>query len=389
VTKLGRRRRWWLVVAVVLVVGGGATGAWLLTRDPSAASTPLTATVSTQTVQQTVTASGTVEPARSADLDFAVQGTVTGVYVKAGDHVQKGQVLAQVGTSSLTAARNAASASLDAAEEQLDQDEDDDASDIQLAADETAVVAARAGLEEAQQDLDDAALRATISGTVASVDLEVGDVVGGSASSASDDSSDSSDSSSQVSIVSTRDFVVSATVSSADVASVKKGLQARITPAGASQTVFGTVQEVGVVAQTSSSGAAVFPVTIEVTGRHSDLYAGTSADASIIVSQRDGVLVVPSRALQTDGDTTYVEKVVGDGTVKTTVTIGQTYGANTEVVSGLADGDVVQLPGFTLPQGGGTGDNEELPGGEKPPDGGQVPGGVLVPGPITQGGPGK
>jgi RND family efflux transporter MFP subunit len=383
----GRRRRWWLVVPVVLVVGGGATGAWLLTRDPSAASTPATATVSTQTVQQTVAASGTVEPARSADLDFEVAGTVTGVYVKAGDKVRKNQVLARVGGSALTAARDAASASLDAAEEQLDEDEDDDASDTQLAADGTAVVAARAGLEEAQQDLDDATLRATVSGTVASVDLEVGDVVSGSSPSGSDDSSDSS---SQVSIVSTRDFVVSATVSSADVESVTKGLQAQITPTGATQTVYGTVREVGVVAQTSSSGAAVFPVTIEVTGRHSDLYAGTSADASIIVSQRDGVLVVPSRALQTDGETTYVDKVVGEKTVRTDVQIGQAYGASTEVVSGLADGDVVQLPGLTLP-GGGNGGDGEPPGGTFFQDGGPGggPGGVGG-GPVTQqNGPGQ
>jgi macrolide-specific efflux system membrane fusion protein len=376
---------------VLIVVGGGATGAWLLTRDPSAASTPVTATVSTQTVQQTVAATGTIEPAHSADLDFEVQGTVTGVYVEAGDKVEKNQVLARIGTSSLAAARNAASASLDAAEEQLDQDQDDDASDTQLAADETAVVAAKASLEEAQQELDDSALRATISGTVASVDLEVGDVVGDSSPGGSDDSSDSGDSS-QVSIVSTREFVISATVSSADVGSVKKGMQAQITPTGGTGTVYGTVEEVGVVAQTSSSGAAVFPVTIEVTGKKSDLYAGTSADASIIVSQREGVLVVPSRALQTDGDTTYVDKVVGDTTVKTTVELGQTYGANTEVVSGLADGDVVQLPGFTLPSGGGNGDRGELPGGtffqDGGPGGGQLPGGGG--GPVTQqNGPGQ
>ncbi|MFL6200091.1 MAG: efflux RND transporter periplasmic adaptor subunit, partial [Thermoanaerobaculia bacterium] len=211
-------------------------------------------------------------------------------------------------------------------------------------------------------------------------------VVGSSTPSGSDDTSDSA---SQVSIVSTREFVVDATVSSADVGSVKKGLQAQVTPTGATQTVYGTVLEVGVVAETSSSGAAVFPVTIEVTGRHPDLYAGTSADAAIVVSRRDGVLVVPSRALQTDGDTTYVDKVVGDRTVKTTVQIGQACGANTEVVSGLAEGDEVEVPGFTLPSGGGDGKRGELPGGGTFfQDGG--PGGGPGGGPVTQqNGPGQ
>jgi RND family efflux transporter MFP subunit len=382
VTKLGRRRRWWLVVPVVLVVGGGATGAWLLTRDPSAASTtPVTATVTTQTAQKTVAASGTVEPARSADLDFAVQGTVTAVLVEPGDKVTKGQVLARVGITSLSAARNAASASLDAAEEQLDQDEDDDASDTQLAADQTAAVAAQAGLDQAQQDLDNAALTATISGTVASVDLEVGDVVGGASSGASDDSS-------QVTIVSTQQFVVSATVASADVKSLQKGLQAQITPTGGTGTVYGTVQDIGLVAETSSAGAAVFPVTIAVTGAQHDLYAGTSADASIIVSQREGVLVVPSRALQSDGDTTYVDKVVGGETVKTTVAIGEAFGATTEVLSGLAEGDTVEIPGFTRPTDrGDNGENGQLPGGGTFPGGGPVGGPGGFQGPGTQVGP--
>jgi RND family efflux transporter MFP subunit len=382
----GPHRRWWLVLPVVLVVGGGAGGAWLLTRDASEAATPATMTVSTQTVQQTVTASGTVEPARSADLDFTVSGTVTGVYVAAGDKVTKGEVLARVDATSLLAARSAASASLEAAAEQLDQDQDDDASDTQLAADQTAVVAAQATLDEAREAVDAAALRATISGTVASVELEAGDVVGegsGSSEGAGTSSSDATTTStSAFSLVSTRQFVVSATVSSADVASVKQGLQAQVTATGSTAMVYGTVQDVGLVAETSSAGAAVFPVTIAVTGDQEDLYAGTTAEASIIVSQREGVLTVPSRALQSDGDTTYVEKVVDGETVRTTVEIGEAFGMTTEVTSGLAEGDVVQIPGFTAPAGGGNGengDNPEFPGGGQLPGGGQPPAGGFAP----------
>jgi macrolide-specific efflux system membrane fusion protein len=64
------RRRAWLVVPVVLVVAA-CSGAWLMTRDSSAAVQPTTATVSSSTMKETVAASGTVEPARSADLDFS------------------------------------------------------------------------------------------------------------------------------------------------------------------------------------------------------------------------------------------------------------------------------------------------------------------------------
>jgi macrolide-specific efflux system membrane fusion protein len=119
-------------------------------------------------------------------------------------------------------------------------------------------------------------------------------------------------------------------------------------------------------------------VTIAVTGKQKDLYAGTSAEASIIVSQREGVLSIASRALQTDGDTTYVDQVVDGKTVHTTVEIGEAFGMTTEVLSGLTEGDVVELPGFTTPTGGGGtegGGNQEFPGGGQLPGGGQFPAG--------------
>lgn len=128
-----------------------------MTRDSSAATEPTTDTVSAATMEETVTASGTSEPRDSADLDFEVAGTVTVVYVDEGDRVARGQALARVDDDALVATRTAAAASLAAAYSQLDDDQDADASDTQLAADRTA-----------------------IAGTVASLDLAVGDVVGGS-----------------------------------------------------------------------------------------------------------------------------------------------------------------------------------------------------------------
>ena len=375
-------------VVLVLVAG---TGGWLLFRsdDGQAATAATTAEVTSTTIKQTVSASGTVDAAKTADLDFAVSGTVTHVWVAAGDTVTKGQRLAEVDATALEAARTAAQSTLDAAAVQLSEDDDNDASDVQVAADQTAVVSAQASLEQAEQAVDDAVLRSTIAGTVTSVGLEVGDTVGGAdggdgsgssggsgglGSSTSDSSTSSSDSSA-FTVVSQGAYVVDATVASADVSSIRKGLQAQITVTGVDDTVYGTVKSVGLVAQTNNSGAAVFPVTIAVTGKRSDLYAGTSATVSIVVKQTPDVLVVPSRALKSDGDTTYVLKLVDGKPARTTVEVGQTYGAQTEVVSGLKSGDTVQVPGFTLPSGariGRTGNQQQggFPGGGELPPGG-------------------
>lgn len=380
--KLRGRRRAWLVVPLVLVVAGGG-GVWLMTRDSSAATEPTTYTVSASTMKDTVTASGTIEPRHSADLDFKVSGTVTDVYVDEGDRVTRGQALARVDDDALVASRTAAAASLAAAYTQLDDDQDADASDTQLAADQAAIVAAKATLAQAKQAVADATLRATISGTVASLDLAVDDVVGGS--SGADPAADGSTGTSAVVLVSSGHYVVDATVASSDVKQLKKGLQAEITPTGVTETVYGTVQSVGLVAETSSSGAAVFPVTIEVTGKRKDLYAGTSADVSIIVEQRTDVLTVPSRALETDEDGgTYVTEVVDGKGVRTPVEVGTAYGMSTEILSGLEDGDVIEIPSFTPTGGGSGGSLEERMGEGGLPDFNQMPGGQQQ-GPIVIG----
>jgi len=353
-------------------------------------------TVSSETIQQTVTASGTLAALRSSDESFAVSGTVTKVAVEAGDRVRKGQVLATVGRISLVAARTAAASSLTAAISQLDDDADAGASDVQLAADRAAIVSARATLADAREAVANATLRASIAGTVTSVDLSKGDAVGSGSSSSSSgsgasgsgmggtgsssaSSSPSSSSSGTISIVSTKSFVVDATVAAEDAEQLKEGLQAEIAATGVDDTVYGTVTEVGLVAQTNDSGAAVFPVTIEVTGKRDDLYAGVSATAAIVVQQRTDVLTVTSRALTSRDGTTYVTAIVDGKEVETAVETGGAYGMSTEILSGLAEGDEVVVPGFTMPAGGdGEGDGQRqggFPGGGEMPDFSQLPGG--------------
>jgi hypothetical protein len=217
-------------------------------------------------------------------------------------------------------------------------------------------------------------------GTVASVALEVGDTVSGSSSSSSSSAGSQSSqggstqgastqgtttqgtttstattttTTTQVVVVSPKLFTVSAEVSADDVASVKKGMQATITPSGGT-AVYGTVTSVGLVAETSSSGSATFPVTVTLTGPQKNLYAGTTATVAIITKQQTGVLTVPTAALHTSGSTTYVTKVSGSKNVRQTVTLGSTYGATTVVTAGLKSGDKVVVITLRTPTGGGT-----------------------------------
>ena len=356
---MGRTRRRLLVLSGVVVVAAGGVAAWLWLRPAEAATEPVVATATVGTQRQTVSASGTIEPAQQADLSFAVSGEVTEVLVKEGDQVTTGQDLAKVDDTLLAAQLTAAQAQLDAAEEKADSDD-------------PSVVSAEADVAAAQEAVDNATLKSTIDGTVVTVGLKVGDRVGNTGGGDNTDSA-------QFTVVSTNRFVVDAKVGSEDVDQVKQGMTAEITATGSSEPVEGTVQTVGLVASADDSGAATFPVTLDVTGERDDIYAGSSATVSIVVEERANVLTIPAMALHTEGDTTYVNKVVDGKAVRTDVKVGETFGMQTEITAGLTEGDQVQVA-VAAPSGGTGGNNQNgnvFPGGG---GGGMFPGGGMRPG---------
>jgi HlyD family secretion protein len=87
-------------VAVMLVAG--AVTAYASTR--SDAPTYRTAIVSTQTVEQVLQSTGTIEPGSASTVSFPVSGTVASVRVVVGDRVRAGQVLASLDTTALRSA---------------------------------------------------------------------------------------------------------------------------------------------------------------------------------------------------------------------------------------------------------------------------------------------
>jgi macrolide-specific efflux system membrane fusion protein len=383
-----RHRRVALAVAVLVLAAGGT--AWATTRGGSSASaaTEILATASKGTVRQTVSTTGTLVPARQADLSFTVSGTVRTVAVSVGDTVGKGQVLAKVGAAALKADLAAARSSTTAARSQLSSDLADGASDAQIAADRAGLRSARTARAAARDALDAASLTATVAGTVAAVELAVGDQVGGSGGSGDGStSSDSSSSSAQVTIISTDAYDVDASVTSSDLVSVKKGLQVEITPTGSDQTLYGTVSSVGLVAESSTTGSSTFPVEIAVTGKVEGVYAGSSADVAIIVKQLQDVLTVPTAAVRTDDTGATAVTVSANGRqVVTPVTIGDVVGSQTVVTDGLAEGDQVVVTTLRLPSGDGGGGTGERPQGVFPGGGpqfqqggsGDAPGGAQV-----------
>jgi len=365
------------ITVVALLVVAGATTTWAMKRSSattaSTAATTRLVTVGIGTVQQSVAASGTIEPATTANLSFGAAGQVTAVDAAQGQKVTAGERLATISSASLASQVASATATVASDQARLSTDQTAAASAAQIAADQAGVTVAQAQLADAQAALAGATLTSPIAGTVTAVNLTVGQQLSASGSSSSSSSSSgsstgtssgagsgqsgsgsgsgssssgtsgtssSTSSTGQIQVISTGSYIVNASVGASDVANIAKGDQVTFTPTGSSTLAFGLVTSVGIVAS-SSSGSAAFPVVISVTGNPAGLYAGSTANVSIIYKQLSNVLVVPTLAVTRNNGSSYVTLDKNGVKSQRQITVGLSSGGSTQVVSGLTSGDSV------------------------------------------------
>ena len=83
-----------------------------------------TATVSKQSIQNTITATGTIEPVTSVTVGTQVSGIVSKLYVDYNSVVKKGQVIAELDKTNLMSELNTARANLSSAQSALNYQQD-------------------------------------------------------------------------------------------------------------------------------------------------------------------------------------------------------------------------------------------------------------------------
>jgi len=112
-----RKKLLFSVIAITLVA---LTGYFVVGSRGKAPEKYLTDTVKRNTVTSTISASGTVEPVSTVSLSFENAEIIKNIYVKVGDHVTTGQLLAEQITDNLEADVIQASASLKGATAKLE-----------------------------------------------------------------------------------------------------------------------------------------------------------------------------------------------------------------------------------------------------------------------------
>jgi HlyD family secretion protein len=317
-----RRPTVWLGAGALLVVAAGLVY-WQAQHQTAAAPVYVTEPVRKGKLTLSVAANGTLQPTRTVNIGSELSGTVVRVLVDVNDRVKKGQVLVELDTAKLADQVLRSRAALAAAEAQLRQStatvkeaqaalaryeevarlsggkvpsasELDSARaslDRAVAAEASAganVNSARAALSTDETNLSKASIRSPIDGVVLSRSVDPGNAVAASLQA--------------VTLFSLAEDLtrlrLDVSVDEADVGVVQPGQAASFTvsaypsrryPAKITRVAYGS---------TKTDNVITYTTTMDVGNADLSLRPGMTAAATIVATERDGVLLVPNTALR-------------------------------------------------------------------------------------------
>jgi HlyD family secretion protein len=224
---------------------------------------------------------------------------------------------------------NAAQSRVDAAKANLEKVQSGARpSDITIL--EQQVALSQLSVDNVNAQLADARLISPIDGTVLSIDLDVGETVGGY---------------SPVAVVAnTLSLVVKGDVDEIDIGRVTVGQPVTVTlDAYPGVKMPGKIDELAPGA-TQKQGSTVYQATISFTpGAGVVPREGMAANVDITAQRKDDVLLLPNRAFETVGTREYVTIRDGDTTRKVEVETGLSNSTDTEIISGVTEGQEVVL----------------------------------------------
>jgi len=362
----------------------------LLLSGPDTANL-LTAQVTRGNLEQTVEASGTLQPKELVSVGAQVSGRIEVLEVEVGDTVRQGQLIAQIDAQQQTnslqstraelanmqAQRASRQAALVRTEQELRRQEimvpgeatstadyeaaraERDAARAERDAVDAQIRQARLSVDTAGINLGYTKILAPMDGVVVAVVTKQGQTVNANQSAPT------------IVILAKLDVMeVRAEISEADVIKVEPGLPVYFTILGDFEHRYeasllqiepapeSIVNEVDSSTSSSSTASAIYyNALFEVPNTDGRLRALMTAQVTIVLAQRQNALLIPSSALgEKDKDGRYAVQVLdAEGRVATRqVRIGLNNNASAEVLDGLALGEKVVIgEASTAPAGGG------------------------------------
>lgn len=236
-------------VLLVAVVGG----AFFVYQKKAAAASKKetsvrTGTVTRQTIQQSLSSSGTISPKNSYTITSMVEGKVISADFNEGDQVTEGQVLYQIDASAMTSKLNSATSSLERAQESYND--------------------AMKDYNSAVADYSGNTVKSTVSGYIKTMKIKAGDQVSGNTEIAE--------------IYNDSVMEVDIPFLSVEAAQIPVGSTATLVLSDTLEELSGTVTSVDQMDTTLTGGQLVRYVTVQVTnpgGLTSDMYATASINS--------------------------------------------------------------------------------------------------------------
>ena len=269
-----------------------------------------TAPVARTTIVLDATASGTIEPINVVEVKSKSSGQITKMTVETGTEVNPGDLLVQLDTRDVqnqydqsAADLNAADARMQVSEAQKKRADDlfrqriitaqeNETAQLDFANAQAAVIRARTSLDIAKQRLEDATVRAPVSGTVIEKTVSLGQVITSATSAFGGGTT-------LLKMADLNQVRMRALFNETDIGSVRPGQQSTvIVDAYPERPFHGTVEKIEPQAVIQQS-VTMFPVLINLNNREGLLKPGMNGEASVLVDRREDVLAVPNDAVRT------------------------------------------------------------------------------------------
>lgn len=351
----------WYVVGVIILI---AVVSWLWPDSKKKEEVSfVTEKVAPANIQNSITATGSIEPVTEVTVGTQVSGIISKIYVDYNSEVKKGQVIAELDKTNLISTLNTAKANLNNAESTLSYqtanykrykelydkglvsaDEYENALLTYKQAKEQ-VISAKESVQTAQTNLGYATITAPIDGVILGKAVEEGQTVAASYNTP------------ELFTVAKdlKDMQVVADVDEADIGNVTEGARVTFTvDAFPNDTFSGTVTQVRQEA-TETDNVVTYEVVISARNDDLKLKPGLTANVTIYTTEMQGVLSVSNKALrftpvkETVGNkkivdcngTSKVWTLEGDKLVAHAVKIGMTDGTHTQIISGVKEGQTI------------------------------------------------
>lgn len=378
-----------IAIAALVLVAAGVAG-WMYLAPSQARIEPTTVKVTRGNITDTVLATGALEANNVTSVGAQVSGTIQKIPVKLGDEVKAGDLIAQIDSTNQQNAVQSAQAALAILQAQLQSKQADlqtaqstvDAdsklapnnfisnADMMtakgaLAAAKAAVASLNAQISQAQLGVDAAQLAlsrttitAPIAGTIVAVLVTEGSSVNANQSTPT-----------IVKIADLDTMLIKAQVSEADVTKVAPGQKATFTILGDPNTripaTLLSIEPAPDAIDTSDTGisssdnAIYYNAIFSVANPDHRLRIAMTAQVSITIASKTGVLTLPTSALGTarrDGGYRVLVYDPSSGTMKPTqVTVGLDNNITAEITGGLNENDLVVTSQTSAPAGTGQG----------------------------------